>query len=738
MKLENDRLLAAFSQTDGRLTRLFDKKLRREYLADSSAVPPFRVMTESGILTPPAAFSCRLPGDGSLTFSWAFEGASLQASILLLEDGLSFRAALQNSPRSDFRVFEYPLIGPLKDYGKSGFLAHSYATGILVSDPLHSLPEAEGPRRYLPYPESFSGASMQFFTYYEEGRGGLYFAARDGEAHQKWLNFYVEKGQLLASHMYGYEEIGPGTLLDMPYAFELRLTAGDGWEEAAELYKPWALRQRWARRGRAWDRGEREKAVWLLEEAGAATFGINAGHDRTRWLDRYREDIGTAVFHVLGPDWTREPQNFYNSLPGDLEDWAPDRFSPENLENIRRHGDRFAAFEFDFFVGLDKSNPEKLRPHLQRFPCPSFSHDAYRFSMLCPADPFTRDFHREKNLMMMRRAGMDAMYYDISANNLIKVCLSEDHGHHPGGGRELTEGYREVYRDTKKALDREKGRYVALGTEMINETLLGELDFYQARAWAQPASALETWPLRESMRDGGARMIPLFQYVYAPLGAVRLDGWGKLVEETGSYFYYIVSRVYLWGGLYELNYEYSPMEALDGEENRGSEHYFRFDPQGYAYSPARARYLRQFARARTGAAIPYWSYGSMARLPELSLPEAEYSWYHYNHSQQDPSYQAGGTYRAEAVVASAWLSGEGRMALFFSNATGEARTLSLTLSNRALRLDEKSRALSLRSGFGAEEETDCDSGILRKGEERELALTLSPYTLYMLEIYETC
>lgn len=734
MKLENDRLLAAFSQTDGCLTRLFDKKLRREYLADSSAVPPFRVMTECGILTPPAVFSCRLPGDGSLTLSWAFEGASLQAFILLLEDGLSFRAALQNSPRSDFRVFEYPLIGPLKDYGKSGFLAHSYATGILVSDPLRSLPEVEGPRRYLPYPESFSGASMQFFTYYEEGRGGLYFAAKDGEAHQKWLNFYVEKGQLLASHMYGYEEIGPGTLLDMPYAFELRLTAGDGWEEAAELYKPWALRQRWARRGRAWDRGEREKAVWLLEEAGAATFGINAGHDRTKWLNRYRKDIGTRIFHILGPDWTRQPQNFYNSLPGDLEDWAPDNFSQANLDNLKRHGDPFAAFEFDFFVGLDKTNPGKLRPHLQRFPDPGYSHDGYRFSMLCPADPFTKAFHREKNLRMLRRAGMDAMYYDISANNLIKICLAENHGHKPGGGQAITEGYQEVYRDTKQALDAEAGKYIPLGTEMMNETLLSELDFYQARAWAQPSSTLETWPLRGQMRNGSAKMIPLFSFVYHTLGTVRLDGWGKLVEETGSYFYYIVSRVYLWGGLYELNHEYSPMEALDGEETRGEEHYFRFDPQGCAYSEKRARYLRQFAFARTGAASPYWAYGEMKRLPPLRLPETEYSWYHYNHGQQDSSYKARGVYQAEAIVAACYAHPESGCALFLANATESAQPVTLALSHAALDLPHGDKTLSLRRGFGGERLITDDLGRLREGEKRELCLTLVPLTLYMLEI----
>src|SRR5690606_41177170 len=87
--------------------------------------------------------------------------------------------------------------------------------------------------------------------------------------------------------------------------------------------------------------------------------------------------------------------------------------------------------------------------------------------------------------------------------------------------------------------------------------------------------------------SGEAELIPMFAYVYHEYGAVRLDGWGKLVNEIGELFYYTVARTYLWGGLYELNYEYSPMEAIDGEENSPEEHYFSFQPKGYEFDPER-------------------------------------------------------------------------------------------------------------------------------------------------------
>ena len=132
------------------------------------------------------------------------------------------------------------------------------------------------------------------------------------------------------------------------------------------------------------------------------TFGINAGHDRTKWLKRFHEDIGAPVFHVLGPDWTNTPQTFDSGIPGGMGDWVPTRFCQANLDAIRENGDYFAPFEFDFLVALNKSDPDLLQPNLQEFPKPTFSHDAYAFSMLCPCTRFTKDFHRERDRAVAR------------------------------------------------------------------------------------------------------------------------------------------------------------------------------------------------------------------------------------------------------------------------------------------------------------------------------------------------
>ena len=138
------------------------------------------------------------------------------------------------------------------------------------------------------------------------------------------------------------------------------------------------------------------------------------------------------------------------------------------------------------------------------------------------------------------------MYYDISANNLIKICAAEDHGHIPAAARKLPTDTAPCMR-IQGCFEKEAGQYIPLGTEMMNEVYLSQLDFYQARAWGQPCSTLETYPFREQMRSGLAQMIPLFDYVYHEMGVVRMDGWGKLVDEIGDLFYYNVAKVYFVG-----------------------------------------------------------------------------------------------------------------------------------------------------------------------------------------------
>ena len=67
--------------------------------------------------------------------------------------------------------------------------------------------------------------------------------------------------------------------------------------------------------------------------------------------------------------------------------------------------------------------------------------------------------------------------------------MDENHGHPVGAG--IIEAYRRNYADTKAAMCEIAERYIPMGTEMINETMLDLIDYYQARAGGQPARRLK-------------------------------------------------------------------------------------------------------------------------------------------------------------------------------------------------------------------------------------------------------
>lgn len=489
--------------------------------------------------------------------------------------------------------------------------------------------------------------------------------------------FDEKSGALRMSHIFGYEDVGVERALVMDWNLSVRTLAGDDWYEGCDIYRQWAHRQEWCAKGKRQDRKENDKAGWLLDGTGAATFGINGMHDRTRWIRRYHEAVGTPLFHVTGPDWPRERQGYGGGLPGGYDDWFPTRFSKENIEAARENGDHFAPFEFDFLLSPDKSDAEAIRENLQVWPEKPKSCDPYTFHMLCPAADYTKNFHVERDRRVIRESGADSMYYDISANNIIKTCMSETHGHTVGAGSGLTRAYRSIYRETKKALSQEKGCYVPLGTEMINETLIDVLDYYQARANAQPCSALETWPYRKLLLQNRAVLIPMFQYVYSEYAPLRLDGWGKLVREGGTLIYHTIAKTYFWGGLFEINSEYSPMEVVDDAgENLSEEHYCDFKARGFKLDEEITDYLARFAALRIGEPGRFLRNGEMLRPSDVTCRNADRSYFHYNISAGAGEYESGGVISRETIVAAKYRLGE-ETALFFANTTDETETAAI-------------------------------------------------------------
>lgn len=676
--LDNGKLRVMLDEKDGSIRGLRDSRTGIEYISAGIGGDPFRLETFAGFSAAFESFEWQKDGDHEVSLLWhTAEGVVIQGRIALAEEGdkAVFRCKAVNGSADQLLGLEYPIVPGLlaiTEEGRDDYVAHAFATGFKVRNPMLNWAGEGAGFRFMPYPESFSGASMQFFAYYGMNKGGLYFAAEDGEGNPKWLNFFKNgQGHLEATFIHGCQDIAPGRGIDPGYEVQIALLQGRDWYEAADRYKDWAVRQRWCTRGLASDRAKAEGFAWLHEEMGVATFGVNAGSDRTAWLEKYHEHIRTPMFHVLGPDWANAPQTFGWGVPGGFDDWFPTRFNADNIACMKEYGDRYAPFEFDYLYNFNGADGELGKAAAQKFPDNKKSIDAYPFPFLCPAHPYSHDFHVRRDAELQRIASVDAIYYDISANNILKLCMDDSHGHPVGAGKLIEEAYRRNYADTKAAMCAIAGKYVPMGTEMINETMLELIDYYQSRAGGQPAAPLEGYPIRDLLKSGEAELIPMFAYVYHEYGALRMDGWGKLTEEIGHLYYFTAARTYLWGGLYELNYEYSPMEALEGRENASEEHYYRFDPRGYAFSSERADYLGMYARLRIGAANRYWAYGRMLRPLEFECSRIRMDWFHYNHGKETPEYNDGGEITVDAVVHSAWAYKDESVALFFANVSSE-------------------------------------------------------------------
>ncbi|PTM59797.1 DUF6259 domain-containing protein [Desmospora activa] len=691
IQLENNRLTLRINKSNGEICGLYDKLKKKEYILSQPQSISFRLERGSGITTQYRHFSYMLDEsteEKKAVLTWEVEaGLTVTGTIIASSATEEFRfyANVTNETKEPVIGVEYPIIPDIQAItadGADDFVAHSFATGICIRNPLKHF-ESEGVGfRQMPYPEGFSGATMQFFSYYGLNQGGLYFAALDGDGYAKGLNFYKnESGLLEASFFHAAEDIGPQKGIKVEYPIVVQALEGEGWVEAADRYKEWAVQQFWCRKGVLAKRDKDDYAPWLYEEMGAATFGINAMHDRSRWIDRYHDYIQTPLFHILGPDWVNQRQNFYNGVPGGMDDWFPTRFHPHNIQTLQSYGDKYAPFEFDYLYNIYGADGERGRKALQKFPEGESlrSIDKYQFPLICPVAPYTQDFHVRRDERLQEEADVDSIYYDISANNILKVCLDDSHGHPVGAGKQVTMAYRQNYGNTKAAMIKKAGRYIPMGTEMMNEVFLDVLDYYQARAGGRPAAPLEGWNFRELLIQGEAELIPMFTYVYHEYGALRLDGWGKLVEEIGSLFYFTVARTYLWGGLYELNHEYSPMEVVDGKENERSEHYYLFEARGYRLSPERARYLGKFARLRTGSGNQYLAYGKMLRPLSVPCERIKVDWFHYNHSKGLEDYNQSGKYEVDAIVHSGWQFQNECLAFFFANVTDEQAEVSIDL-----------------------------------------------------------
>jgi len=668
--------------------------LRVELDPDRGAITAVRHLTRGLelIAGPPADLPFRLELDGigplerirdfvweqrpsGLRLSWSMDhGITLVSDVVVRGEDVLLTIEAINGGLATIDRIEYPIVGGIGRLGGRGEdeLAHTHATGMLFHDPLDLLePDPENHRklRYSPYPEGFAGATMQFMAYYARGQGGFLLGTEDAGLSLKWLNVFKDRDALSMSVIHKAAAPAPGVDLVPSYPVVIAPLFQGTWYEAGDRYRSWAIGQPWARPA--------PRSRWLREDVGITTFGVNARHDRSPWLDEIHRMAGTPVFHVLGPNWAATGQDYENHLPRGMADWFPAVFDPSNLETIRRNGDYWAPFEFDLLCADpgDAGEGEPVlasRLRLDAVEAGRSDGGLPNFPFMCPGTAYWHDLHVARDERLVVDHDPDALYYDISVNNVLLQCLADGHDHRPGSGEAIGQAFATMYADTNAATARAKGGRVPAGAEMISECFIEAFDFYQARGEAGPYAPFETAAFRDWVIAGRAEKIPLFTYVFGERAPLRMDGWGKLSAESGDLLYWTAATVVLNGGLFQINGEFSGLEDLASHADDPGQHYYPFEARRHGVDPAKAAFIGEVARARTGPANPYLAHGSMVPAPRVEAPRVALPYFAYNMAKVERLYETRGEMAVDSALATAWQL-DGRVMWLVANLLPEAQ-----------------------------------------------------------------
>jgi hypothetical protein len=311
------------------------------------------------------------------------------------------------------------------------------------------------------------------------------------------------------------------------------------------------------------------------------------------------------------------------------------------------------------------------------------------------------------------------MMYDISFGNPAEwmFCDRTQHGHPPGWGRWMIDGYIDMARRSKMAMSKALGRYAAQGTETVMECVIDVVDFFQSRMVAGPQTTFEGRPQTgglpfEKPPGQGVEAVPFFPAVYHDYGPVLEDGWGQLSVQHGEIFYWVASRVVLvFGGVYELNYEFGWPEKVPGWDGTPPATFTPYDGAYWeaidppAFDPHKAEFLGEVARARTGFGNPWLGYGRLVRPAGVAAATKKIT-LDYNHYADwlQPTEHRSGTWDVPQLMEAAWIDPRGRLGLFFVNLSKD-ENLHVSVDVDALRhwgTDHRGRRLVKLTSGGRE------------------------------------
>ncbi len=528
----------------------------------------------------------------------------------------------------------FPIVNGFPESGKYDIARPSFARGGQL---IHGCDQKQSGR----YPGSVW--PMQFVSF-NNGSDGVYMATMDPEARAK--EFVIEPVKGLNSQRYPILFDGrrhrkfdpePGErAYIIHYPDDMGVQGSDypdyypvafgvyqgGWADAAKIYRPWALDQRWTQNGPLSQRLDVPESIlnlgiwirdsWIWNEATGTPKEMN----KPLLMAAKKLDVPIGLQWY---NWHVPP--FDNLYPHYLP--AKEGFK-ERVTDLKQNNILVMPYINGSSADMNIPDFEKYEPHAVKDEAGGlrlhyYSNNSGRLLSMCGNQVFWQDQIESLVDDIRKQYGVTGIYVDQVSGLFHELCFDKSHLHPLGGGSYWTRGNRDLLKKVKNVALRNGGNMVVT-SEGASEVFFDLLD--ANLFWSQPSE----------------REIPMMQMVYS--GYTLFFGSPCDYTKSNNYFRYAQGQAF-----------------IDGRQN-GWMDLGLFKPE---YKD-KVKFLKQCGKQRL-ATIKYLVYGQLLEpvMPEDQIETFTDNGFGWGMYEKERSATMPG---AEARL---WKSEEGTLAVLFAN-----------------------------------------------------------------------
>jgi len=340
--------------------------------------------------------------------------------------------------------------------------------------------------------------SLQFMAFYNAAKTGLYYAAHDGRARLKRFGMYKHSVDTVSMIMTHYPDERMARNLDyaLPYPVMVGTFRGK-WYDAAAIYREWAVRQKWCRKGKVKDRKDipkwlKDNDFWFWNWSSHMGDSLQASPDLAAptVVGVKRQLDCNVAFHWYGslcePFNLRIPEMFPTHESARIK-------LRRGLKLMHKHG----------IHAIPYMNPRLCDPvtetwekhNVKKMACRTdkgeIHAEEYREGLpwvtVCPTQ---KKWHKVI-LDIIRECmelGYDGVYIDQVSSCYAVPCFAKNHGHPRGGGKTWYKGNHELVSKIQKACKTRTSCFTSESTiECFNDILDANL--------ARLVTRVESWLL---------------------------------------------------------------------------------------------------------------------------------------------------------------------------------------------------------------------------------------------------